>query len=89
MSDKCVICDQPAIGTSLNGFGQPVPRCADCMPATAELTRLRAVAHAANDVFLAFARAEQLADDDNMVTALSALGAALDGYDNLRESCQT
>lgn len=28
----CNICEAPATDTSLNGFGYPIPRCAECMP---------------------------------------------------------
>jgi hypothetical protein len=53
----------------------------------AENERLRAVAHAANGAFLAFAKAPpELADDHELMRAMSTLGAALDSYDTLRES---
>jgi hypothetical protein len=52
-----------------------------------ENERLRAVAHAANGAFLAFAKAPpELADDHELMQAMSTLGAALDSYDTLRES---
>jgi hypothetical protein len=52
-----------------------------------EVERLRAVAHAANGAFLAFAKAPpELADDHELTRAMSTLGAALDSYDTLRES---
>lgn len=28
----CNLCGALAVGTSFNGFGQPVARCADCLP---------------------------------------------------------
>ncbi len=32
IAPPCVLCGEPSVGTSSNGFGEQVPRCADCMP---------------------------------------------------------
>jgi hypothetical protein len=82
VGDGCQPAHDPRIDQAPPGWPHPT-----YIELERQVERLRAVAHAANGAFLAFAKAPpELADDHELMRAMSTLGAALDSYDTLRES---